>query len=74
MVRLEGLEPPISNFVGLHSIQLNYSRICNYYKIFSLNFQGFNTSLGEELGELVNGHPLKLPYIKDYDDHWTYGS
>ena len=27
MVRLEGLEPPVSRFVAAHSIQLSYRRI-----------------------------------------------
>lgn len=39
LVRLEGLEPPSSDFVGLHSIQLNYSRIYNYYKIILIRLQ-----------------------------------
>ena len=34
MVRLEGLEPPVSNFVGSHFIQLNYRR--TYYKYLSI--------------------------------------
>ena len=39
LVRLEGFEPPISKFVALHSIQLNYRRklYLHYKSIFSKN-------------------------------------
>ena len=30
MVRLKGFEPPTFWFVAKHSIQLSYSRICNF--------------------------------------------
>ena len=36
LVRPEGFEPPISKFVALHSIQLNYERIINTFILYDV--------------------------------------
>ena len=36
LARPEGFEPPISKFVALHSIQLNYERIYNTFILYDV--------------------------------------